>query len=162
MSATSSAVSNFEVYKAANKVPSGSLSITINGIKDVSQYETVNVNVPVGTPTLSGDAANKAYVDAVSGSLNTSITNITDSFNGKVALSTATEVRNAISSDISSALNLGALAHKSYTYLLCQELWILTGDGRQQHVCAELRIPSNERTLHNPVVVFHQPVYMRA
>ena len=66
----------------------------------------------VGTPTLSGDAANKAYVDAVSGSLNTSITNITDSFNGKVALSTATEVRNAISSDISSALNLGALAHK--------------------------------------------------
>lgn len=66
----------------------------------------------VGTPTLSGDAANKAYVDAVSGALNTSITNITDSFNGKVALSTATEVRNAISGDISSALNLGALAHK--------------------------------------------------
>lgn len=55
MSATSSSVSNFEVYKAANKVPSGSLSITTNGIKDVSQYETVNVNVPTGATVNNQD-----------------------------------------------------------------------------------------------------------
>ena len=61
--------------------------------------------VSVAAPTADTDAANKAYVDS-------QITDLTSQFDGKVALSTISEVSGAISSAISSSLNLGALAHK--------------------------------------------------
>lgn len=59
----------------------------------------------VAAPTADTDAANKAYVDS-------QITDLTSQFDGKVALSTISEVSGAISSAISSSLNLSALAHK--------------------------------------------------
>ena len=59
----------------------------------------------VGTPISGTDAANKDYVDS-------QITDLTSQFDGKVALSTISDVSSAISGAISTSLSLGDLAHK--------------------------------------------------
>jgi len=47
-SAATAQTTPIELYEIANQIPSGSLSIVANGVANVSQYDSVNVNVPTG------------------------------------------------------------------------------------------------------------------
>ena len=49
ISAATNTTTNFQIYKAAIQTPEGNLNISENGVKNVSQYETVTVNVPTGS-----------------------------------------------------------------------------------------------------------------
>lgn len=49
MSGASSGVANYQIYEAAIRMPTGNVNITSNGTTNISQYETVTVNVPTGS-----------------------------------------------------------------------------------------------------------------
>lgn len=49
ISAATNTTTNFQIFKAAVQTPEGNLNISENGVKSVSQYETVTVNVPTGS-----------------------------------------------------------------------------------------------------------------
>lgn len=52
MSEATAKVANIEIYETAIQMPTGNLAITANGNYTVSQYESVSVAVPTGSPSL--------------------------------------------------------------------------------------------------------------
>ena len=57
MSETTAKVANIEIYETAIQMPTGNLAITANGNYTVSQYESVSVAVPTGSPSLQSKTA---------------------------------------------------------------------------------------------------------